>query len=209
MFYTLLMQNTDSSFYGQQAGEKILYVIRPHIMTLYIALVKLTIAVAVILFTMVIAASVLPFIQQTILMVGIVGSALVGIIGLWILLKGKSIAYLTDRRIVKFDPTAPFATNIRSLSWEEAVKVKTFSHNLFLKQMKIGTVLIHAKSTIASTDVTKRENVTTDDDVEIHNVYYYRDLGNYIEKILYLYKKHPKEIAELPTFVPKPRGRRY
>lgn len=202
------MLNTDSSFYGQQAGEKILYVIRPHIVTLYIALVKLAIAVAVILFAMVIAANVLPSLQQTVLAAGVVGSVLVGGVGLWITLSGKSIAYVTDRRIVKFDPAAPFATNIRSLSWEETVKVKTFSHNLFLKQMKIGTVLIHAKSTIASTDVTKKENVTTDDDVEIHHVYYYRDLGNYIEKILYLYKKHPKEIAELPTFVPKPRGKR-
>lgn len=203
------MINTDQSFYGQQAGEKILYVIRPHIVTLYIALMKLAISVAVILFTMVIAASVLPSLQQTVLAAGVVGSALVGGVGLWITLSGKSIAYVTDRRIVKFDPAAPFATNIRSLSWEEAVKVKTFSHNLFLKQMKIGTVLIHAKSTIASTDVTKKENVTTDDDVKIHHVYYYRDLGNYIEKILYLYKKHPKEIATLPTFVPRPHGKRY
>ena len=203
------MTNTDSSFYGQQAGEKILYVIHPHIVTLYIALAKLVVAVAVILFTMVIAASVLPSLQQTILTAGTAGSALVGAIGLWILLSGKSIAYVTDRRIIKFDPAAPFATNTRSLSWDEVVKVKTFSHNLFLKQFKIGTVLVHAKSTIASTDTTKKENATTDDDVEIHNVYYYRDLGNYIEKILYLYKKHPKEIAQLPTFVPRPHGKRY
>lgn len=205
------MINTESQFYGQQAGENILYVIHPHIVTLYIALVKLAIAVGVVLAGTVIAASVPPFTssQGTILTIGTIMSVIIGAIGLWITLTAKSIAYVTDRRIVKFDPTAPFATNTRSLSWDEVVKVKTFSHHLLLKQMKIGTVLIHAKSTIASTDVTKKENVTTDDDVEIANVYYYRDLGNYIEKILYLYKKHPKEIADLPKFVPKPRGKRY
>lgn len=205
------MLNTHGSFYGQQAGERILYVIRPHPVALYIAIAKLLVAVAVLFFGTIIAAET-PFVSSLktpLWAVGTIGSTLVGIIGLWILLKGKSIAYITDRRIVKFDPAAPFATNIRSLSWEEAVKVKTFSHNLFLKQMKIGSVLIHAKSTIASTNVTKKENVTTDDDVEVHNVFYYRDLGNYIEKILYLYKKHPKEIADLPTFVPKPHGKRY
>jgi hypothetical protein len=202
------MLNTDASFYGQQQGEKILYVIRPHIVTLYIALFKLAIAVAVILLSMVIAASVLPALQRMILLAGSIGSIVVGGVGLWITLSGKSIAYVTDRRIIKFDPTTPFATNIRSLSWDEVVKVNTFSHNLFLKQMKIGTVLTHAKSTIASTDKIKSENITTDDDIEIKNVYYYRDLGNYIEKILYLYKKHPKEIMDLPTFVSKPRGMR-
>lgn len=50
--------------------------------------------------------------------------------------------------------------------------------------------------------------IVTDDDIELADIYYYRDLGNYIEKILFLYKKQPKEVANLNAFVPKPKGKR-
>lgn len=131
--------------------------------------------------------------------------------GLWITdtARRKNIGYVTDRRIVKFEAANPFATSIRSLSWEEAVKVKTPPANFIWKQLMVGTLVVHAKTTVASLDLTKTENVVTDDDVEIKHVYFYRDLANYIEKILFLYKKRPKEISELAPFVPKRKGLRY
>ena len=48
----------------------------------------------------------------------------------------------------------------------------------------------------------------TDDDIEIPYVSFYRDLGNYIEKILFLYKKRPADIADLKPFVAKVKGKR-
>lgn len=146
--------------------------------------------------------------------IGIAGGIIAGFImaiGLWVIenIRRKNIAYITDRRIVKFEASTPFATNSRSLNWEEAVKVKTFPPNFFWKQWMIGTVIVHARTTVASLDAGVRENIVTDDDVEIKDVYYYRDLGNYIEKILFLYKKQPKDIAGLQAFVPKEKGKRY
>lgn len=138
-------------------------------------------------------------------------SALILGAGMWITdtVRRKNTGYITDRRIVKFEATNPFATSIRSLSWEEAVKVKTPPTNFMWKQLMVGTVVVHAKTTVASPDLIKTENVVTDDDVEVKHVYFYRDLANYIEKILFLYKKRPKEVAELVPFVPRKKGLRF
>ena len=207
------MTNTDASFYGQQTGERILYVIRPFPLALWTMLAKFILAAGVVML-LVTAAGRQVFLSKYQLEIAITGGTAAAVIfgaGLWITdtVRRKNVAYITDRRIVKFEATNPFATAIRSLSWEEAVKVKTPPTNFVWKQLMVGTVVVHAKTTVASTDVTKTENVVTDDDVEVKHAYYYRDLANYIEKILFLYKKRPKEISELVPFVPKMKGLRY
>lgn len=206
------MLNTDGSFYGQQSGERILYVARPHPFSLAIYLSKFLIAAGLV-FSASIAVAGQRYISQYGRELVTAGAASAGVIlgaGGWLTnsIKRKNAAYLTDRRVVKFESATPFATNIRSLSWEEAVKVKTFPPNFIAKQLMIGMVVIHAKTTIAPADADRPENTVTDDDVEIRNVYFYRDLGNYIEKILFLYKKRPKEISGLKPFVPQKRGMR-
>ncbi len=120
----------------------------------------------------------------------------------------KNISYITDRRIVRFEPTTFFATNIRSLSWDEAVKVKTFAPNILWKQLKIGTVIVHARTTVKTIDEESRHSLSADD-IEINDVYLYRDLGNYIDKILFTYKQMPTGVSEIRPFVEKPRGERY
>lgn len=195
------MVNTDVSFYGQQTGERILYVIRPYPLAVLTMLGKFLLAAgAVMLLTL--AAGRQAFLSKYEFDIAVGGgtvSALIFGAGLWITdtVRRKNIAYVTDRRIVKFEATNPFATSIRSLSWEEAVKVKTPPTNFIWKQLMVGSLVVHAKTAV------------TDDDVEVKHVYFYRDLANYIEKILFLYKKHPKEILQLKPFVPKRRGARY
>lgn len=212
------MINTETQFYGQQTEERILYVIRPYPLALVTMLIKFLLAAAVVMI-LTLAAGRQTFLTRyelNIVTSGAAVSALIAGAGLWITdtARRKNVAYVTDRRIVKFEATNPFATSIRSLSWEEAVKVKTPPTNFIWKQLMVGTVVVHAKTTVASIDITKNvgrsstENVVTDDDVEVKHVYFYRDLANYIEKILFLYKKHPKEVAQVKPFVPRKKGER-
>ena len=73
--------------------------------------------------------------------------------------------------------------------------------------MMVGTVVVHARTTVKTSD----ENVshTAADDIELTDIFLYRDLGNYIDKILFTYKQMPKEVADIHPFVPKPKGQRY
>lgn len=201
-----------------------MYVARPHWLSQIILFGKFLAAAGIVFFIAVIVgeqaapqvgqAGGQGLIQKYAGQSGVVGGIIAGIIvaiGLWVVknVRQKNIAYITDRRVVKFEASTPLATNSRSLNWEEAVKVKTFPPNFFWKQWMIGTVIVHARTTVASLDAGVRENIVTDDDVEIKDVYFYRDLGNYIEKILFLYKKQPKDVAGLLPFVPKKKGKRY
>lgn len=207
------MINNDTSFYGQQTGERILHVIRPYPLALATMLGKFLLAAGAVILLAVAAGRQISVERYAfdIAVGGGLTAALITGAGLWITdtARRKNAAYVTDRRIVKFEATNPFATSIRSLSWEEAVKVKTPPTNFIWKQLMVGTVVVHAKTTVASIDLTKTENVVTDDDVEVKHVYFYRDLANYIEKILFLYKKHPKEVAEVKPFISRQKGARY
>jgi hypothetical protein len=124
-------------------------------------------------------------------------------------MRQKSRAYITDRRAVRFYAHNPFATAVRSLSWDQAVKVKTFPPNLIYKLARIGSVIIHSQSTIANHSDSKLPDLANNDDLELEEVYYYKDLGNYIDKIIYLYHRQPKDLPKLKPFVLKPKGLRY
>jgi hypothetical protein len=79
------------------------------------------------------------------------------------------------------------------------VKVKTYPPNFVWKQMAIGNVTVHSRTPEGASA----------DDITLTDVYYYKDLGNYIDKILFTYKQKPKEIADIRPFVTRPRGERY
>ena len=87
------------------------------------------------------------------------------------------------------------------------MKVKTFPPNLVWKILMVGTVVIHARTTIVTPEEPKPSTVTADD-IALTDVYYYRDLGNYIDKILFTYKRQPKEMETFKAFVPMPKGQR-
>lgn len=204
----MTMHNSDTDFFGKQDGEKILYVVRPHRLSLISKLIKIYL----------VAFSV--FVVLTILGVQLVEISLFAIIGLVVAVvmvtvgtkvvtdyQSRDIAYITDRRLMRFEPTTLFATNPRSLTWDEVVKVKTYPPNAIWKQLAIGNVVVHAR-TPARVDEHIPGAVAADD-IELKDVYYYKDLGNYIDKILFTYKQKPKEMEEIRAFVPRPRGERY
>lgn len=204
----MTMHNSETDFFGKQEGERILYVVRPHRLSLIVKLFKVyLIAFAV-------------FIVLTVLGVQLIEIDLFVIIGLFVAVamviigskvvtdyQYRDIAYITDRRLMRFEPTTLFATNPRSLTWDEVVKVKTYPPNALWKQLAIGNVVVHARTPARTDEHTP--GVIAADDVELKDVYYYKDLGNYIDKILFTYKQKPKEMDLIHVFVPKPKGERY
>lgn len=194
-------------FPGQQTDERVLYVVRPHVYGLYVGAIKV---VGLAIFLLVVMLMLAKFIALFVAF-GLILSGLVAIIGLWVVITmyEKSVAYITDRRVVRFEAATPFATNTRSLAWDQVAKIKTFPRNVLMKILMVGTVTVHSGSTYVHTHEQTRENVYTNDDLELENVFYYKDLGNYLDKLLYMYKTKPEELATMRPFVPKPAGQRY
>lgn len=204
------MENTRTKFFGQQEDERILHVVQPHPFAIKLKLIKVYTASFVMLLGLSIIGKLIPNLFGAFFLIGFILAGISLIVGTMIVKvsQKKNKTYFTDRRIVRFEPTTLFATNIRSLSWDEVVKVKTYPPNLFLKQRAIGTVVIHARTTVRTVDEELKPSPVTADDIEITDVYYYRDLGNYIDKILYTYKQRPKEMKKIKPFVEKPKGQR-
>jgi hypothetical protein len=203
------MKNSDTDFFGKQGDEKILYVIRPHIFALVVKLVKIYLISFAVLIVLVVLGAQLQFYSVFFYVGGVVLALLVMIFGTKVTsdYQSRDIAYITDRRLVRFEPTTLFATNSRSLTWDEVVKAKTYPPNFLWKQLAIGNVIVQARTPARPDDMGHGDLVA--DDIFINDVYYYRDLGNYIDKILFTFKQKPKAMEEIRPFVPKPRGERY
>jgi hypothetical protein len=204
----MAMHNSDTDFFGKQEGERILFVIRPAPLSLTFKLLKIY-AVALVVFVALTVLGTQLLSLGIFIAVGLILALAIAIIGTQIATnyQKRDIAYITDRRLVRFEPTTLVATNPRSLTWDEVVKVKTYPPNAIWKQLAIGNVVVHAR-----TPARPSENIPGEvdaDDIEIHDVYFYKDLGNYIDKILFTYKQKPKEMETIHTFVAKPRGERY
>jgi len=205
----MAMHNTEHDFYGKQTDERILYVVHPHPIATTLSLVKIY-AVAVIIATiLLILGSQITALSGIFTFFAIILFLVIAALGTKIIFdwQGRNLAYITDRRIVRFEPTTLIATNSRTLSWDEVVKVKTYPPNMLWKQMAIGSVVVHARTPARPDDYGHGDVMA--DDIELTHVYFYRDLGNYIDKILFTYKQKPREVSEIRPFVPKRRGERY
>ena len=204
------MHNTESDFYGKQTDENILYVVRPHPLATTFGLIKVYLVAVVISLILIILGTQIESLYGVFVILAVILFLLIVLIGTRIVLdwQKRSISYITDRRLVHFEPTTLFATNSRTLTWDEVVKVKTFPPNVIWKQMAIGNVVVHARTPIHPGGQDDSVGISVDD-IELKDVYYYRDLGNYIDKILFTYKQKPAEIAGIMPFVLKPRGQRY
>lgn len=203
------MKNSEHDFYGIQDGERILYVVRPHPLATTFALIKVYLIAIVISAILLILGSQFESLTGVFVFFGLIIFVSIIIFGTKIVLdwQRREIAYITDRRLVRFEPTTLFATNSRTLAWDEVVKVKTYPPNMIWKQMAIGNVVVHARTPGRPDDQGHGE--ITADDILLTDIYFYRDLGNYIDKILYTYKQLPAEIANIRPFVPRQKGERY
>lgn len=104
--------------------------------------------------------------------------------------------YITDRRIVRFEPFWGLFRRRRALFWKEVAKSKAFAPNLLFRLFKVGTVEV-------------RPSFANDEDIKVPGVYYFEDLANYLDKILHLQKNKPEDLGSLRPFVAKPKGQRY
>jgi len=204
------MKNADTSFYGIQEGEHILYVVRPHRMALMVSLLKVFLAGLAVWVGFVIINTQVDFLNFNFGVIGFLLALVVVVVG-WLAVNSvysKRVGYITDRRVVKFEAPNFLETRSRSLNWQDAVKAKTYPPNFLWRLFDLGTVSVHAHSTMATVDDAKTKNVISDDDIDLTDVYYYQDLGNYIDKILFTYKREPEKLTDLKPFVTKPSGQR-
>ena len=205
------MINTTKDFYGKQDGEKILYAITPHNISLYLSIFKTSLASIAVASLGFIISSQIPTLPSQIRIYPLIAGLLLLIVGVLnqIVTFNKTISYITNRRVVRFSAHTPFATSTRSLTWDQAVKAKSLPPNAIYKMFMIGDITIHSNSTVSAVDNKSTHNTITNDDIEITNVYYYKDLGNYIEKIIYTFKNEPDKLNNILPFVAKPKGKRY
>lgn len=182
-------------FEGQQTDERILAEIRSYSLSKYIAIAKV-IALSIFFYlvlSVISGITAFPVLKS----VGLFFSLLLLVIGTWWnnLVYSKDRTYITDRRIIRFDQVSPFFHTKRELFWNEALKAKGYAPNLLYRMMKVGTLEVDPA-------LNERENVV------VRDVYYFEDLANYIDKILFTFKNKPVEISQIQPFVPKPRGQR-
>jgi hypothetical protein len=205
-------QQNQIKFYGQHEDERILYEVHPHPFGKYLTLAKLGFVAVMLWLSFFMVGSVIPRVEGKVEPIGFwlgLGVLVVGVI----LVRNQNkenVGYITDRRIVRFKSGSLFTVNSRTLSWDEAAKVKTYSPNFILRMLNIGTVVVHAKTTVVQmSDTPQSRNFMTDDDVELTDVHFYKDLGNYIDKVMFVFKRKPEELETMRPFVALARGKRY
>jgi hypothetical protein len=184
-------------FEGQQTGERILAELHPHPLMPTIKLAAYTIGVALfVVFLLLISVLAGPMalpLQLGALILGAIAIAfLLYLNHAWL---SRTKTYITDRRIIRFEMLSPVFVAKRALFWNEVLKTKSFTPNLILRLSKIGTVKVEP-------------HLQEGESIVISDVYYFEDIANYIDKVLYLSKNAPAELATVKPFVFAPRGKR-
>jgi len=188
----------DELFPGQQEGERVLYIIRPHGLRRLVYNLKMLALGVGAFYIWKLGYPHLRNIPETLVyrIYGLI--ILVSLFGLWWVNRVCNVAraYITDRRLVRFEAAFPALEKRRALLWTEVTKTSAFCKNAFLRMMKVGTLRVVPF-------------VHQLDDVEILYTYYVEDLVSYIDKIVYLVKSQSPDLRNLRPFVPKAKGKRY
>ncbi len=190
--------DNSKSFYGQQEDEVVLCEIRPHRMR------KLLGALRALLLLLILGGVVLLIHDKTtldsqyFLIAGLITSFIVFMLVIgWVWYStNRARLYITDRRVVRIELGFPIFVNRRSLFWDEVLKIKSLSPNILFRFLKIGSLVVTPQMTAGG-------------DVHFQFVYFFEDLTNYIDKILYLYKTKPEDVKAVRPFVAKASGERY
>ena len=188
-----------ASFDGKQDAERLLYVIRPHKLLLLLGVLQvLAIAIAAYFVWNRLGFEVLNLDENTYEL----GEGFIFVLGLaalwWKRRYYKALrAYITDRRVVRFEAVFPVTEKKRTLMWKEVAKTRGVASNFIWRLVKIGELEIVPKV------------IEGDGEMTIPYAYYFEDLASYIDKIVYLSQHEPEKLEEVKAFVTKPKGKRY
>lgn len=184
-------------FEGQQTDERILTTITPYALSKFIAITKIIFLAIFFYLVLILIGTIVPDAAAALRTIGLLLAIILLVVGIWWnnTVYAKDRAFITDRRIIRFDQVSPFFQTKRELFWNEALKAKSYAPNLLFRFLKVGTLEVEPV-------MGEAENVI------VRDVYYFEDLANYIDKILFLFKNKPEDMASLTPFVPKPRGHR-
>jgi hypothetical protein len=108
----------------------------------------------------------------------------------------SAVAYVTERRVIRFTPSFAVTYSKRMVFWRDVLKTKSVSDNVFWRLLKVGILEVVPKS-------------GADQSLLLRSVYYYEDLGNYFDKLVYLTNAEPHELKTVRPFVALPRWERY
>ena len=187
----------ETKFDGQQEGERVLYIVTRHQLSRNLAIARLIILAVLLYLFFWLFGTLIPSYVILLQAAGLILAIL--LIALGILWNQKVYTrdrtYITDRRIIRFDVVSPFFSTKRALFWNEALKAKAYAPNMLYRMFKIGTIDVEPQ-------------LSEGEDVRVTDVYYFEDLANYIDKILFTFKNTPAEIANMKPFVPKAKGQR-
>jgi hypothetical protein len=184
-------------FDGQQSGEIILAVLKEHKYRLYLNIVLWTVLTTLFFVIFMTLGLSFPMVQILIRLIVIIFCIIFLTFSIiWSLIYHyKTVTYITDRRIIRFEAVSPFFCAKRALFWTEVLKAKAFSPNLLWRLFKIGSVIVEPEVAISES-------------VQIRYVYLFEDIANYIDKIIYLVKNKPSDLVELKPFIFKKKGLR-
>jgi len=191
---------TDGSglFSGQQDGERILYTMRAHPLMLVFRLSR-----DVVLFGLFCAAwmrggSIITERVPGLYSMGWFCFGLFFLLAIWWDLKlyRSSVAYVTDRRIIRFTPSFPVTYSKRMVFWREVLKTKSVADNVLWRLLKVGNLEVVPKS-------------GAEQSLLLRYVHYYEDLGNYFDKLVYLTSAEPHQLKTVRPFVALPKWERY
>lgn len=188
----------ENYFRGQQEGERILYVIRPHEIMLINGLIGNSLLAFLFMVAWLRGGPVLveffPWADPVVWMLII--SCYLGSCA-WLYKYWKRFrVFVTERRLVRFEPSFPVTESRRTLFWKDVLKTKSLSSSVIGRLLMIGSLEV----------VPSRGD---DQGMRIPYVYYHEDIANYFDKIVYLTNAEPGQLKTVRPFVPAPPGERY
>jgi hypothetical protein len=199
-------------FPGQASDEKILYITREHSIFLIMRLlfvfgVGLSIILTTILLNKTISLVFTTNIFPIIVLIMILFFSLFILIGAWwvFVLWKKSIAIVTNKRLIKFIYTTPINRYNMSLPLDMIVDTSCHNKGFLSSYLKIGSITARssASSSGLATADTSRINKKY---FYLENIKYFEDLQQYLNKLIDTLHKEPERLSKFRPFIPHLKG---
>ncbi|RIL11223.1 MAG: hypothetical protein DCC75_02785 [Proteobacteria bacterium] len=189
----------DNHFAGQQADEQILYIIRPHLIMLAIRICQVLFLSGLAHLAWLRSGSILSRRFEIDQNIGYYAIWVVTAVALWWVWKyWRTLrAYITDRRIVRFEAVFPVTEKRRALFWREVTKTRGVASSVIWRLINIGAVEVSPLVAEYGGSII------------LPYAHYFEDLAAYMDKIIHATKFNPEQIKEIRPFVTKPKGQRY